>query len=114
MANFVDRERELAALERACGRQPGMAVVSGRRRVGKTALLDRFAVGRRRTVFLAGTRAPVAEALRRLEERVRAVAPPLPGDLLDLGRFESWDAALGYLLARARDEPLLLVLDEFP
>ena len=44
MAKFVDRERELAALERACS--PGLAVVSGRRRVGKTALLDRFASDR--------------------------------------------------------------------
>ncbi|MDP8970423.1 MAG: ATP-binding protein, partial [Actinomycetota bacterium] len=123
MANFVDRERELAALQRACGRQPGMAIVSGRRRVGKTALLDRFArswtsgAGRLAAgpaVFLPGTRAPVAEALRRLEERVRAATAPIPGDLLDLGHFESWDAALGYLLARAADQPLLLVLDEFP
>lgn len=113
MPNFVNRERELAALERACGAQPGLAVVSGRRRVGKTALLDRFA-GERRAVFLPGTRAPVAEALRRLEDRIRSVVPPLPGDLLDLGGLGSWDAALGYLLARARDEPLLLVLDEFP
>ncbi|MBW3602782.1 MAG: ATP-binding protein, partial [Actinobacteria bacterium] len=113
MPNFVDRERELAALERACGAHPGLAIVSGRRRVGKTALLDRFASGRR-AVFLPGTRAPVGEALRRLEERVRAVAAPTPGDLLDLGHLRSWDAALGYLLARARDEPLLVVLDEFP
>jgi AAA+ ATPase superfamily predicted ATPase len=113
MANFVNRERELGALERACGQRAGLVVVSGRRRVGKTALLDRFAADRR-AIFLPGTRAPVAEALRRLEERVRAAVPPAPGDLLDLGHLESWDAALGYLLARARDEPLLVVLDEFP
>jgi AAA+ ATPase superfamily predicted ATPase len=113
MAKFVNRERELAALVRACGATPGLVMVSGRRRVGKTALLDRFAQDRR-TVFLPGTRAPVSEALRRLEDRVRLVAPPEPGDLLDLGHLESWDAALGYLLARSRREPLLVVLDEFP
>lgn len=115
MVNFVNREQELAALERACGREPGLAVLSGRRRVGKTALLDRFCQqDRRRAIFLPGTRAPVREALRRLEERIRTVAPPRAGDLLDLGHLDSWDAALGYLLARASEEPLLLVLDEFP
>ncbi len=111
MPKFVNREQELRALDRACS--PGMAVVSGRRRVGKTALLDTFA-SRHRAIFLPGTRAPVAEAMRRLEERIRQIAPPVPGDLLDLGHLESWDAALGYLIARAADEPILLVLDEFP
>lgn len=119
MPNFVNRERELRALERACGQRPGLAVVSGRRRVGKTALLDRFAGGRR-TVFLPGTRAPVSEALARFESRLREVLDPHPGDLLALGRFASWDAALGYLLARTTGdgggpaEPLLVVFDEFP
>lgn len=113
MPNFVNRERELAALERAVGSRPGLAVVSGRRRVGKTALLDRFA-HEHASVFLPGTRAPVREALRRLEERIRAVFPPQPGDLLDLGHLDTWDRAIGYLLARAGNEPLLVVLDEFP
>lgn len=111
MPKFVNREQELTALQRACS--PGMAVVSGRRRVGKTALLDTFAATQP-AIFLPGTRAPVAEAMRRLEERVRQIAPPAPGDLLDLGHLQSWDSALGYLLARAADKPLLLVLDEFP
>lgn len=113
MVKFVNRERELAALRRAAGAQPGMVVVSGRRRVGKTALLDRFCDDRP-SVFLPGTRAPVREALRRFEERLRGVLPPQPGDLLDLGHFETWDAALGYVLARTREEPLLVVFDEFP
>lgn len=113
MPNFVNRERELRSLERACNDDGGMAVVSGRRRVGKTALIDRFAA-ERRAIFLPGTRAPVREALRRLEDRIRTVLPPQPGDLLDLGHLPSWDAALGYLLARAADEPLVLILDEFP
>jgi AAA+ ATPase superfamily predicted ATPase len=113
MVKFVNRERELLALERAAGEQPGMVIVSGRRRVGKTALLDRFAQDRP-AVFLPGTRSPVAEALRRFEERLRAVLPPEPGDLLDLGHLDTWDAALGYLLARTRTQPLLVVFDEFP
>jgi AAA+ ATPase superfamily predicted ATPase len=113
MANFVNRERELRALDRACGQDGGLAVVSGRRRVGKTALIDQFA-RERRAIFLPGTRAPVGEALRRLEDRIRGVLPPRPGDLLDLGHLPSWDAALGYLVARASEEPLVLVLDEFP
>jgi hypothetical protein len=113
MANFVNRERELRALNRACDERGGLAVVSGRRRVGKTALIDQFA-RERRAIFLPGTRAPVGEALRRLEERIRVALPPRPGDLLDLGHLSSWDAALGYLLARGAEEPLVLVLDEFP
>ena len=113
MPKFVNRERELRALDRACGQAPGLVIVSGRRRVGKTALLDQFATDRR-AVFLPGTRAPVAEALARFEARLRDVLEPRPGDLLALGQFTSWDAALGYLIARTADEELLVVFDEFP
>ena len=113
MPNFVNRERELRALGRACGDQSGLVVVSGRRRVGKTALLDQFTRGRR-SVFLPGTRASVPEALARFESRLRDVIEPHPGDLLALGHFTSWDSALGYVLARSATEPLLVVFDEFP
>lgn len=111
---FVNRTAELAALrdwwdEGANGR---IALVWGRRRVGKTALLSAFANGRR-TVFhtAAGRAAP--DELRILS---RAAAGALHGGLRDLQArpFVDWDDALESLAAGAAGEPLLLVLDEFP
>ncbi len=51
---FVARERELTELE-DCYRQPTfqMVVLYGRRRVGKTALLEEFSRGKRALMFTA-------------------------------------------------------------
>ncbi|MFA6330365.1 MAG: ATP-binding protein [Candidatus Micrarchaeia archaeon] len=44
---FYDRQEELAALEKACsGKAAEMIVISGRRRVGKTRLVDEFLKGK--------------------------------------------------------------------
>ena len=51
---FVDRDRELAFLERAWSSQRAeLLVVYGRRRVGKTALLRQFCLGRSQTFWVA-------------------------------------------------------------
>ncbi len=48
---FVDRERELEALEtRYRSEQAEFAIVTGRRRVGKTTLLAAFANGKQRAL----------------------------------------------------------------
>ena len=109
---FVDRTTELAALDRwwRDGERPGL--VWGRRRVGKTALLQRFAAGHR-TVWHTGAGRPAAGELAVLSRAVAAVASDGLRDLL-ARPYLDWDDALDDLGARARDEPLLLVLDELP
>jgi AAA+ ATPase superfamily predicted ATPase len=111
---FVNRSAELDALTRwwdegATGR---IALVWGRRRVGKTALCDEFA-RRRRTVFHTGAGRLARDELSILS---RAAHGTFDGGVRDLlaRPFADWDDALESLATAAVDEPLLLVLDEFP
>lgn len=47
MAEFIGRERELSVLERIySGSKYKTCAVLGRRRIGKTALIDRFCEGK--------------------------------------------------------------------
>jgi len=62
---FVNRESELAQLERWWDGPGGrLGIVWGRRRVGKSALLGRFAAGKRAVVHTAAAR-PASDELRR-------------------------------------------------
>lgn len=111
---FVNRQHELELLE-AWWNESGarLGVVWGRRRVGKTALLDAFA-GRRRAIFHTGARRPGDGEMRVLSA---AALPVLDGaGMRDLRErpFTHWRDALDTLADAARDEPLLVVLDEFP
>lgn len=109
---FVNRRAELAALERWWTRDERAAVVWGRRRVGKTALLQQFLDGRR-AVFHIGAGRSELEELRLLSD---GVAAGLPGGVRDLAArpYRDWDDALEDVAARATDDPALLVLDELP
>ncbi len=113
METFVNRNEELAALDRWWTGDSGrLALVWGRRRVGKTSLLARFAEGKR-AVFHTGAGRPAADELKLLSSAAGAVLPAGIRDLL-ARPFSSWDDALESLAAQADREPLLLVLDEFP
>lgn len=109
---FVNRVAELEQLEDWwTRRQTGMGLVWGRRRVGKTALLQRFAEGRR-TVFHTASGRPERDELAAL---ARAATSSI-GGLRDIGErpFVDWHDALETLATAAEREPMLLVLDEFP
>lgn len=111
---FVNREVELRRLERWWddARRGSLGIVWGRRRVGKTELIRRFAAGRR-TVFHIAARRPASDELQVLST---ASAPALAAGFRDpVARpFRDWADALEALAQEAATEPLLLVLDEFP
>jgi uncharacterized protein len=110
---FINRQDELSALRRWWGR-PGSALglVWGRRRVGKTSLLEEFARDKR-TVFHTGAGRPAGDELRLLSEAAAQEIDAAPRNLADRP-FDSWDDALDFLAATATRERLLLVIDEFP
>lgn len=113
---LLDRETEISRLQEAWTHaqrgQAQLALVWGRRRVGKTFLLAHFAAGKR-AIFFAATQQAEAVELRRLQE---AVARDLGTTTADLsgGGFGNWEAALRFLVAIAKDEPLLVIIDEVP
>ena len=109
---FVGREEELKALEDVYGRAGfQMVVVYGRRRVGKTTLLDRFARGKRALYFTAQEESGIANLRRFSRLAYESFGVPATA-----GAFSSWSDALEYVASEAAklEGPSLLVLDEFP
>lgn len=110
---FVNRKQELNQL-RSWWSSPGagMGIVWGRRRVGKTALLQHFGDGLP-TVFHTGAGRPAEAELIALS---RAAAPLIGNGVRDLEArpFADWEDALETLAHAARARRLLLVLDEMP
>ncbi|KAA9381553.1 ATP-binding protein [Microbispora cellulosiformans] len=108
-AHIFDRDREWAAL-RAFAESPSpemrLAVVSGRRRQGKTFLLQALADVYGGFYFVA-VESTSADALRQFGTAVAAYLG-VPGTLA----FANWDEAIVHLLDHCGDR--LIVLDEFP
>ncbi len=111
---FVDRHRERADLEDAWSSgRPELVIVHGRRRVGKSALLARFAAGKSVSYYVA------AEQLERdqLADVGRALGPMSAG--FRRGRpprlaVRDWDEVLAILAEAATTSRVGLIIDEFP
>lgn len=110
---FVNRLEELAALDEWWAKRgAAMAVVWGRRRVGKSQLLRHWAAGKRSVVHVARNRA-LADELATLSRSVAAITPGSRRDLISRP-FHDWDDAFDFLATMSASEPLLIVIDEFP
>lgn len=119
---FIGREEQLRRLDkllehaRARGDdKPGKAVlIRGRRRVGKSRLVEVF-VERAGVphLFYAAAGRPLREELRLFAEEVRA--SNLPGAGVFAGvTLDSWDAALRLLAAAVPETGSVVVFDELP
>lgn len=102
--NRVDEKARLAAVLQSKG--PALAVVYGRRRCGKSTLLQKV-IGSRDIYFLSDQR----EASLQIQAFAEAVDAVLPG--FALAQYLSWDALLQTLVSRC-DQGLNVVIDEFP
>lgn len=109
--SFVDRDRELDALRRfwTSGRAEFIPV-TGRRRVGKTYLLERFAFGKRAVYY----RCRLQDSAGQLPLLGQALAD-LSGDpVLVAQPPSSWPAVLAMVERLSSQQRLLLILDELP
>lgn len=89
-----------------------MAVVYGRRRVGKTTLIDAFAADKPTLFFTAQQRS----SLQNLVQFSRAVYAFF-GMPTDVGAFPDWASAFSFVADAAQERagsPFVLVFDEFP
>jgi AAA+ ATPase superfamily predicted ATPase len=122
VSNFVGRGRELAVLDRELAKvkvgdgRPGRCVMlRGRRRVGKSRLVERFAEQSGTPfLFYAATGASPEADLERLARDAQSSTLPL-ANLLSSARPGSWDAAFDVLAAALPDDrPSVVVIDEVP
>ncbi|MCL2585662.1 MAG: ATP-binding protein [Streptosporangiales bacterium] len=110
-AHLFDRTWEwqaLASFAARSGPRAKLGVVSGRRRQGKSFLLQALAEETGGLYFQA-TEAAEAESLRQFTEALtrhsrQVIDPP----------FRDWNDAVRYLFSQYTDEPTLVVIDEFP
>ncbi len=107
---FIGREQELRTLNRlySSGKFE-FAVIYGRRRVGKTALISEF-VKDKDTIFFTGVETNEKQNLDNFSRCIMEYGTGIAAD----SSFSSFQSALEYVFQLAKDKRLVLVLDEYP
>ena len=107
---FIGREQELNTLNKLYHSDKfEFAVIYGRRRVGKTALLSEFTKDKE-TVFFTGVE---TNAKQNLENFSKCIMEYRTGMAVD-SSFASFQSALEYVFELARTKRIVLVIDEYP
>lgn len=107
---FIGRDRELRTLNNLYGSDKfEFAVIYGRRRVGKTALINKFIEGKR-AVYFMGVESNAKQNLENLSKSILEFHTGISAET----SFASFQTALEYVFQLAEKERIILVLDEFP
>lgn len=107
---FIGRARELAALNKLhASNQFEFAVVYGRRRVGKTALISQF-ISDKKAIYFMGVESSAKQNLENFSKSILEFGAGIQADT----SFASFQAALEFVFQLAQQERLILVIDEYP
>lgn len=107
---FINRERELSTLEKEYTK-PGSSfvVIYGRRRTGKTTLIEKFIQNKRAIYFLADLQSEILQI-----ERFKGIAAEVLNDnLLNSIQIDQWDIIFSYIAEKIKNDKLIIVIDEF-
>lgn len=109
---FIGRAQELQALETRY-QKTGFAfpVIYGRRRIGKTRLIQEF-IRNKKAIYFMATEQNAKEQLVNLTAAVKEQFPDERTHLLS--SFENFDALFAYLTEISQKERLIFVIDEYP
>ena len=115
MRKFYDggRIRELNSLERLYkSNEFTFAVVYGRRRIGKTCLINEFINrGDKKAIRFTATKGTDAENREIFSHRIFKTLYP---DIGSYGIFPSWNSAFEFVAEESKKGKLIIFIDEFP
>lgn len=107
---FIGRERELDALNKLYkSNKFEFAVIYGRRRVGKTALINEF-IGDKKAIYFMGVESNAKQNLENFSKSIMEFASGIETE----SSFLSFQAALEYVFKLAENERIILAIDEYP
>ncbi len=107
---FIGREQELASLNKLYESDKfEFVVIYGRRRVGKTALINQF-IKDKKAIYFMGVESNAKQNLENLSKNIMEYSTGVQVDT----SFLSFQAALEYVFQLAEKERLILTIDEYP
>lgn len=107
---FIGRDKELNALDRLYKSDKfEFVVIYGRRRVGKTALINHF-IGEKKAIYFMGVESNEKQNLENFSKSIIEFSSGIQAET----SFSSYQAALEYVFKLAEKERVILVIDEYP
>ena len=107
---FIGRDKELHALDKLYKSEKfEFVVIYGRRRVGKTALINQF-IGDKKSIYFMGVESNEKQNLENFSKGIIEFSSGIQTET----SFASFQAALEYVFQLAEKERIILTIDEYP
>lgn len=107
---FIGRKREITALDKLYNSNKfEFAVIYGRRRVGKTALINHF-IDDKESIYFMGVESNEKQNLENFSKSIIEYSSGIEAET----SFLSFQAALEYVFKLSERKRLILVIDEYP